>query len=71
MKRHEIVTVVFQGASRWEDGDGTEKLKELLDAGWEIISTQSASAVGCNDERTPGRAFLVYILESPERNDGV
>ena len=44
---------------------GSTAIEVLLDAGWSIISVQSATNPGGD---SPGSATFVYVLESPEIN---
>lgn len=44
---------------------GARILENCLDAGWSIVSVQSAPIPGGNES---GKAIFVYILESPEIN---
>ena len=46
----------------FRSSEGTAALEALLDAGWSIISVQSATNHGGDG---PGSAVFIYILESP------
>ncbi len=47
---------------------GSVALEVLLDAGWSIISVQSATYPGGSSS---GATVFVYILESPEINEAI